>query len=679
MAPRRRFGWLGLMVLAYVMTLEPLGLPISSYTLLQSTLPAMKKSRGGETSEGQFSKISQLDNLLLRAQAYSAFLRENLQRSHQARLKNGTESYGQPKIMSGINLRNYQVDGVQWLVSLYQNGLNGILADEMGLGKTVQVVGFISHLWEENIRGPFLIVTPLSTLGNWKREFERCSPSIPVRSYHGTPEDREAILTEAFRHRRTKGECPVILTTYEMILHDGRRFAQKSWKYLVVDEGQRLKNKDCRLLRILKTMDTGNRLLLSGTPLQNNLAELWSLLNFLLPDIFENLETFQQWFTFDEDLNRHGSAEKIISGEKDGKFLSKLHAILDPFLLRRLKSDVEIDLPPKREYVVYAQMTELQVRLSEAILNDKLRSFLKHFSRNYTWAETNPYSRIENSLIQMRKICNHPYLFIAPLLPPPSTTQPLKKDLELLLDHRIVSECGKMILLDRMLRILKENGNKVIVFCQMTRVMDIIEDYLGYNNYTYCRIDGNTPFDIRESEILRFNTDPSVFIFILSTRAGGLGINLSAGDTVIIYDSDANPQQDLQAQDRVHRIGQTQNVAVYRFITHNSVEVKIHERATRKRQLELLAINRNRFKVKDKLKGSTVVQSAADYKLQSSVSLTELRDLLQKGDRGSRGEDGDGIINNHDLRRILLERKENAPARGGQGFEVVDGATSRFL
>eukprot|EP00466_Bigelowiella_natans_P000306 jgi/Bigna1/66241/fgenesh1_pg.1_\ len=533
-----------------------------------------------------------------------------------------------------------------------------------------------------------------------------------------------------------KEEFPVVLTTYEMILSDGKRFLSKKWKYLVVDEGQRLKNRECRLLKILKAFDSGNRLLLSGTPLQNNLAELWSLLNFLLPDIFNSLDTFTQWFNFDEELvratrnvlkggglahNKTGesgkepsssssatattvaapasvpsSFRKILKDEQTNRMLTKLHAILNPFLLRRLKSDVAIELLPKKEYVIYAEMSSLQRQLSQAILEGEIDRFIDTKTRAYRqftrsknkvssdssqnasmaelYVETNPYVQQNNVLMQMRKVCNHPYLFVAPV----SHQDPNA----ITLDSRLVEVCGKMKLLDRMLNVLKENGNKVLIFCQMTRVMDLLEDYMDMRGYKFCRIDGKVKSEQREKMMKQFNTDNSTFVFLLSTRAGGLGISLPAADTVIIYDSDVNPQQDLQAQDRAHRIGQTKTVAVYRFLTRNSGEMSIHHRATQKRKLELLTINRKMFKGQDKgiehLQGSTEIRSAADLRLRSSLSLSEVKyaatPLQIAGFYAFSAH-----VFNKSYTRILTERGDKAPVTGGVGFEVVDGETSSFM
>jgi ATP-dependent DNA helicase len=251
------------------------------------------KQRGRQSadamSEAAAKKLAKLNTLLQRAAAYSTFLRERLQQSQSeaeasagGRAANSSAGEGaerdprQPALVTGAVMRPYQVDGVQWLISLYENGLNGMLADEMGLGKTLQVIAFLAHLWEKRVRGPFLVVAPLSTIGNWQREFARFAPDVPVVLYHGTRDERAALRRRHFKRRDRKDPLPVIITSFEIAMNDAKVLAQLNWKYLTVDEGHRLKNKDCKLLRELKALHAANRLLLSGTPLQNNLTELWS-------------------------------------------------------------------------------------------------------------------------------------------------------------------------------------------------------------------------------------------------------------------------------------------------------------------------------------------------------------------------------------------------------------------
>jgi len=321
--------------------------------------------------------------------------------------------------------------------------------------------------------------------------------------YHGSKDDRLRMRVEnGFEKKQKPGKkYPVVITSFEVAMNDVKKLANLRWKYIVVDEGHRLKNKDCRLLRELKTLMADNRLLLSGTPLQNNLSELWSLLNFILPDIFQDLNTFKDWFAFDEDLHQEDGAQRVIEEERDNKTISKLHTILDPFLLRRLKSDVLAGmLPRKREYLLFAPLTETQQKYNEAIGNRTLAALVeKEASGGYKQDEAGGWSKngavnknatsLQNILMQMRKNCNHPYLFQAPLDPMGNVV----------IDERIVKSAGKLQLLDRMLKVLRKAGNKVLVFCQMTKMMDLIEDYLELRDFPVARIDGTVPWKERQA------------------------------------------------------------------------------------------------------------------------------------------------------------------------------------
>ncbi|KDD71699.1 SNF2 family N-terminal domain-containing protein, partial [Helicosporidium sp. ATCC 50920] len=260
-------------------------------------------------------------------------------------------------------LRDYQLRGVRWLVSLYQNGINGILADQMGLGKTVQTIAFLCHLRSKGVLAPYLILGPLSTLSNWVAEFERWAPDFPVVLYHGSRPERAAIRASLLSPKAASSATfPVVVTSYEILMADAKALARYHWKYVVVDEGHRLKNSQCRLVRELRLLRADNKLLLTGTPLQNNLAELWSLLNFILPDIFHSLDDFEAWFAAAASAAARGGDQESALQAQRAAVVAKLHGILQPFLLRRVKSDVETSLPGKLELVLYAPMTELQRR-----------------------------------------------------------------------------------------------------------------------------------------------------------------------------------------------------------------------------------------------------------------------------------------------------------------------------
>lgn len=290
-----------------------------------------------------------------------------------------TTKIGQPQIVTGAAMYDYQIHGMEWMASLYENGLNGILADEMGLGKTLQTIAFISFLIEKNVGGPFLVVVPLSTLNNWENEFKKFAPAIPTVKYHGDKKTRHNMWQHVKVPYEMRGLAgvegdietyPVVLTTYETITGDQGRLRRQKWKYLIVDEGHRIKNVNCKLIAKLKKLDTSNRLLLTGTPLQNNLTELWSLLNFLLPDVFTDLEMFQSWF----DQKQDDSAG--FSSDRSAELIGTLHSILKPFLLRRLKTEVHQNLPDKREYTIYIKMAPIQAVVDER-LKDRSRMLYK--------------------------------------------------------------------------------------------------------------------------------------------------------------------------------------------------------------------------------------------------------------------------------------------------------------
>ncbi|KAL4297765.1 hypothetical protein GQ457_12G005430 [Hibiscus cannabinus] len=456
-------------------------------------------------------------------------------------------------------MRDYQLAGLNWLIRLYENGINGILADEMGLGKTLQTISLLGYLHEyRGITGPHMVVAPKSTLGNWMNEIRRFCPVLRTVKFLGNPEERRYIREDLL----VAGKFDVCVTSFEMAIKEKSALRRFSWRYIIIDEAHRIKNENSLLSKTMRLYNTNYRLLITGTPLQNNLHELWALLNFLLPEIFSSAETFDEWFQ--------------ISGENDEQeVVQQLHKVLRPFLLRRLKSDVEKGLPPKKETILKVGMSQMQKQYYRALLQKDLEVVNAGGERK----------RLLNIAMQLRKCCNHPYLFQGAEPGPPYTTG----------DH-LITNAGKMVLLDKLLPKLKERDSRVLIFSQMTRLLDILEDYLMFRGYQYCRIDGNTGGDDRDASIEAFNKPGSEkFVFLLSTRAGGLGINLATADVVILYDSDWNPQVDLQAQDRAHRIGQKKEVQVFRFCTEYTIEEKVIERAYKKLALDALVIQQGRL------------------------------------------------------------------------------------
>ncbi|XP_022760501.1 ISWI chromatin-remodeling complex ATPase CHR11-like isoform X2 [Durio zibethinus] len=473
-------------------------------------------------------------------------------------LSGNTRLVTQPSCIQG-KMRDYQLAGLNWLIRLYENGINGILADEMGLGKTLQTISLMGYLHEyRGITGPHMVVAPKSTLGNWMNEIRRFCPVLRAVKFLGNPEERRYIREELL----VAGKFDVCVTSFEMAIKEKSALRRFSWRYIIIDEAHRIKNENSLLSKTMRLYNTNYRLLITGTPLQNNLHELWSLLNFLLPEIFSSAETFDEWFQ--------------ISGENDQQeVVQQLHKVLRPFLLRRLKSDVEKGLPPKKETILKVGMSQMQKQYYRALLQKDLEVVNAGGERK----------RLLNIAMQLRKCCNHPYLFQGAEPGPPYTTG----------DH-LITNAGKMVLLDKLLPKLKERDSRVLIFSQMTRLLDILEDYLIFCGYQYCRIDGNTGGEDRDASIEAFNKPGSEkFVFLLSTRAGGLGINLATADVVILYDSDWNPQVDLQAQDRAHRIGQKKEVQVFRFCTEYTIEEKVIERAYKKLALDALVIQQGRL------------------------------------------------------------------------------------
>ncbi|PHT89024.1 ATP-dependent DNA helicase DDM1 [Capsicum annuum] len=562
-------------------------------------------------------------------------------------------------LLTGGKLKSYQLKGVKWLISLWQNGLNGILADQMGLGKTIQTISFLAHLKGNGLDGPYLVIAPLSTLSNWVNEIERFVPSINAIIYQGDKKQRDEIRRKHMP--RTIGpKFPIVVTSYEIAMSDAKKFLRHyNWKYLVVDEGHRLKNSKCKLLKELKMLPIENKLLLTGTPLQNNLAELWSLLNFILPDIFSSLEEFESWFDLAGRCGSEAQKEEM-EEKRRARVVAKLHGILRPFLLRRLKVDVEQMLPRKKEIILYATMTEHQKKFQDHLINRTLESYL---TENVSIGN-HCKGKLNSLMIQLRKNCNHPDLlesaYDGSFRYPPV--------------EQIVGQCGKFRLLERLLSVLLARKHKVLVFSQWTKVLDIMDYYFSEKGFEVCRIDGNVKLDERKRQIKDFNDVNSDFrIFLLSTRAGGLGINLTAADTCILYDSDWNPQMDLQAMDRCHRIGQTKPVHVYRLSTALSVEGRMLKRAFSKLKLEHVVIGKGQFKQERSKPATDTMEeedlmallrdddSEEDKLMQTDISDEDLQRVLDRSDlvAGPPNEDVSG------------ESSVNVLPLKGPGWEVV--------
>ncbi|KAL6826375.1 SNF2 family DNA-dependent ATPase [Trichoderma camerunense] len=801
----------------------------------RATLLKQRRKKKAETKAEREAKARELDELLQKSAAFSDILTKKTQVLGRVGSSLDGKKLGehnlqmaaQPKCMVGGTMREYQLEGLTWMYEICSQGMSGILADEMGLGKTIQTISLIALLREqEQYLGPHLIVAPLSTLSNWIDEFHKWVPSIPIEMYHGNKAQREEIFHKKIMSHLKSGrptkKFPVVCTSYEMVINDHHNLSRIKWEFIIIDEGHRMKNADAKLFQQLRQFSSATRLLITGTPLQNNLKELWSLLHFLLPNIFTDWEAFESWFDFSELEDEKGT-QQFIEDQMKQDLVKKIHLILQPLLLRRIKQDVAAYLPKKREYVLFAPMTKEQTDLYNVISNKNMdtRSYLedkaveiirsktasrastrsssrtrattkaekddkaaslpvrqkargknveersaspapnafslmmgkrgpgrppknakpdpvstpknqkfkrkspptsvmsetksakssrqstplsvrsRRQARSYKEADSDeekmsddefeeklanemakeedddkdsePMSaeeleraqtldmarkqisrkKLGNPLAQLRLVCNTPHNFYNPWAV--ATDIPV--------DETIVTASGKMLLLDRLLKHLFIDDHKVLIFSQFTTQLDILEDYCReLRGWKVCRIDGSIAQADRRESIKLFNEDPEYKIFLLSTRAGGQGINLASADTVILFDSDFNPQQDLQAQDRAHRIGQTRPVLVYRLATKGTVEESLLLSADAKRRLEKLVIRKGGFK--------TMGQKLNEK--EEDLDPDTLRALLLKDGEVYEASGGDDILSDQDLETIC-DRSEEAFARAARGDGDADG------
>jgi chromatin-remodeling ATPase INO80 len=742
----------------------------------------------------------------------------------------------QPKMLT-CQLKEYQLKGLNWLVNLYEQGINGILADEMGLGKTVQSISVMAYLAEvHDIWGPFLVIAPASTLHNWQQEITRFVPSIKVLPYWGSAKDRKVLRKFWDRkHITYNKDSPfhVLVTSYQLVVQDTAYFQKVKWQYMILDEAQAIKSSQSSRWKSLLGFHCRNRLLLTGTPIQNNMQELWALLHFIMPSLFDNHDEFSEWFS--KDIENHAQSNTKLNEDQ----LRRLHMILKPFMLRRVKKHVQKELGDKIEEDVFCDLTYRQ-RAYYTNLRNKI-SILDLIEKAAV-GDDQDTATLMNLVMQFRKVCNHPDLFeraeiwspmsmsyfaetasfmregqnvnvaysvrnlieywlpgmlgqgygrldfagpenpkagwlkkslntdlsiwderhiqqseksngafswlrfvdqsatsvattarqtlaerilsmaketkqlgrfkvayddddelensgftpvqsmlnivkcndiqfisgmtnhgrlhklfnisqdsmmdqgysviepcyrphasappielvcpsyqsllekettffnvplrralypmntdteaalvqskvpptkypVTNLLPAPASEKQRYTQIEVPSMRRFVTDSGKLARLDQLLRELKEGGHRVLLYFQMTRMIDLMEEYLTYRNYKYCRLDGSTKLEDRRDTVAAFQSSPDIFVFLLSTRAGGLGINLTSADTVIFYDSDWNPTIDSQAMDRAHRLGQTRQVTVYRLITRGTIEERIRKRALQKEEVQRVVIS----------------------------------------------------------------------------------------
>ncbi|XP_026703417.1 SWI/SNF-related matrix-associated actin-dependent regulator of chromatin subfamily A containing DEAD/H box 1 isoform X1 [Athene cunicularia] len=512
----------------------------------------------------------------------------------------------QPSILNqSLELKPYQKIGLNWLALLHKHGLNGILADEMGLGKTIQAIAFLAYLYQEGNMGPHLIVVPASTLDNWIREVHLWCPELNVLFYYGSQEDRKHLRMDI---NNKVVDFNVIVTTYNCAISssdDRGLFRRLKLNYAIFDEGHMLKNMSSVRYQHLMTINAKNRLLLTGTPVQNNLLELMSLLNFVMPHMFSSSTSeIRRMFS-----SKTKSAEEQSIYEKER--IAHAKQIIKPFILRRVKDEVLKQLPPKKDLIELCAMSEKQEQLYCDLLN-KLKKTINSNEKN---------SDMGNVMMQLRKMANHPLLHrqhytteklraMSMLMLKEPTHCDANPDLifedmtvmtdfelhllckqyshvsDFKLDMDQILDSGKFRALERILSDLKEKGDRVVLFSQFTMMLDILEVFLKHWQHRYIRLDGKTQISDRIHLIDQFNTDMGIFVFLLSTKAGGLGINLTSANVVILHDIDCNPYNDKQAEDRCHRVGQTREVKVIKLISKGTIEESMLKISQQKLKLE---------------------------------------------------------------------------------------------
>ncbi|KAJ5893946.1 Chromodomain helicase hrp3 [Penicillium taxi] len=553
-----------------------------------------------------------------------------------------------PNFLENGKLKDFQIEGLNFLAFKWVKNHNVVLADEMGLGKTVQTVSFINWLrHNRRQQGPFIVIVPLSTMPAWAETFDNWTPDLNYVVYNGSEKSRDVLreyeLMVDGNPKRPKFH--VLLTTYEYAMNDSAFLGQFKWQFMAVDEAHRLKNRDSQLYVKLLEWKCQARLLITGTPVQNNLAELASLMDFLNPGIIH----------VDEDMD-------FKDPEASSKKLAELVGAIQPFMLRRTKSQVESDLPPKTEKIIRVELSDIQLEYYKNIL-----------TKNYAALNSGgggAKQSLLNIMMELKKASNHPFMF------PNAEARILNNSTrrEDILRAMITSS-GKMMLLDQLLRKLKADNHRVLIFCQMVGMLNILSEYMEYRGYSYQRLDGTIPSAARRLAIDHYNAAGSTdFAFLLSTRAGGLGINLMTADTVVLFDSDWNPQADLQAMARAHRIGQTRPVSVYRLVSKDTVEEEVLERARNKLLLEFITIqngvtDQEATDIHNKMKTRPPGEPTSSQDI-SRILKRRGQKMFEQTDNQKKLEqlDIDSVLANAELHQTA---EEGIQADGGEDFQKI--------
>ena len=553
----------------------------------------------------------------------------------------------QPSYIKHGTLREFQMHGVNFLAYNWCKGNNVILADEMGLGKTVQTVAFMNWLrHDRQQQGPFIVVVPLSTMPSWAETFDNWTPDINYVVYSGNEAARSTIreheLLADGNSRRAKFH--VLLTTYEYILADATFLSTIKWQFMAVDEAHRLKNRESQLYAKLLDFKAPSRLLITGTPMQNTLGELSALMDFLMPGKVH----------IDDNMD--------LTSEEAGAKINELTTAIQPYMLRRTKNKVENDIPPKTEKIIRVELSDVQLDYYKNIL-----------TRNYTALNEGAKGQKQsllNIMMELKKASNHPFMF-------PSAEEKILNGSERREDilKGLITSSGKMMLLDQLLTKLRKDNHRVLIFSQMVKMLDILGDYLHLRNYQFQRLDGTIAAGPRRMAIDHFNApDSNDFCFLLSTRAGGLGINLMTADTVILFDSDWNPQADLQAMARAHRIGQTKPVSIYRLVSKETVEEEVLERARNKLMLEFITIHRgvtdkDAKELTDKMArvGKSIAEPTSSEDISRILKRRGEKMFYQSGNQKKLEElDIDSVLENAEEHQT--EQPEGIAADGGEEF-----------